>query len=258
MMNNTQFQNIISSQNNQIKNLVKLKLSKYRKELNEFTVENSVIINDALKDGFDFESLFVTEEFINKNEDKIDFFKKNSKADNFYLIDSKINNTYSSLDTPSGITAVYRIKERKLDDSSVVYLNGISDPGNLGTILRSALAFNFRNIVLDKNCVDIYSPKVIGAAKDTIFKLNIYIDKSGNWIKNCKMPIYSSSSHQGENLNNFEADHRFCLILGSESHGVDEEIIKNSNKILKIEISPEIESLNVATAAAILLYTLRQ
>lgn len=257
-MENLFFQKIISSQNNQIKNLLKLKLPKYRKELNEFAVENSVIIHDALIGGHDFNSLFVTEEFLSKNEEKVEFFKKNSQAKDFYLIDSKINNLYSSLDTPSGITAIYKIEERELDDSSVVYFNGISDPGNLGTILRSALAFNFKNIVLDNNCVDIYSPKVIGAAKDAIFKLNIYIDKSGDWLKKCKLPIYSTSSHVGENLSIFKAEKKFCLVLGSESHGVESDILKKSDKCLKIEISPEIESLNVATAAAIILYTLRQ
>lgn len=257
-MENAFFQKIISTQNNQIKKLLKLKLTKYRKELKEFAVENSVIIHDALRDGHDFDSLFVTEEFLNKNEEKVDFFKKNSKANNFYLVDSKINSLYSTLDTPSGITAIYKIKERKLDDSSVVYLNGITDPGNLGTILRSALAFNFKNIALDNNCVDIYNPKVIGAAKDAIFKLNIYIDKSGDWLKKCKLPIYSTSSHEGDNLSIFKAEKKFCLVLGSESHGVESDILKKSDKRLKIEISSEIESLNVATAAAILLYRLRQ
>lgn len=257
-MDNSLFQKIISTQNNQIKNLVKLNLPKYRKELNEFIVENSVIIYDALKDGFDFESLFVTEEFLNKNNDKLDFLKKNSRSNNFYLIDAKINKYYSAFDTPSGITAVYKNKEKKIDDSSVIYLNGINDPGNLGTILRSALAFNFKNIVLDDNCVDIYNPKVINSAKDSIFKLNILVDKSGKWFKQCKLPIYSTSSHLGQNLSSFKPDQKFCLVLGSESHGIEAEIIKRSDKMIKIEISSEIESLNVATAAAILLYKFRQ
>lgn len=248
---------IASPQNNQIKLLEKLNSKKYRIEFKQFMVENLVIITDALRDGHDFEALFVTEEFASKYKEKLEYLQNNSKSKNFYLINSKINKHYSNLDTPSGITAIYNIKEKKLDESSVIYLNGISDPGNLGTIMRTALAFNFSNLVLDGNCVDIYNSKVVNAAKDAIFKLNIFEDKTGEWLKDNKLPAYVTSSHSGVSLTDFKPAKIFCLVLGSESHGVDPEIIKKANESIKIEISSEIESLNVATAAAILLYKFR-
>ncbi|MFA4941952.1 MAG: RNA methyltransferase, partial [Patescibacteria group bacterium] len=174
------------------------------------------------------------------------------------LIDSRTNKRYSNLDTPSGVTAVYNMEEKKLNKSSIIYLNGVSDPGNLGTIMRSALAFDFVNLVLDETCVDVYNPKVIGAAKDTIFKLNIIEDKTGDWLKNNKLPIYAADSHSGVALAKFKPAKAFCLVLGSESHGISPEIMKRAEKSLKIEISPKIESLNVATAAAILFYELKR
>jgi len=252
------YQKISSPQNAQMKLLEKLNLKKYRQELGQFMVENFTIIVDALESGRDFAALFITEEFAAKHQEKLLSLQKKSKSQNFYLIDQKLNKNYSSLDTPSGVTAVYNIKPEKMDKTSVVYLNGVSDPGNLGSIMRSALAFGFNNIMLDENCVDIYNPKVISAAKDAIFKLNIAEDKTGAWLKKCSLPIYATSSHLGEDLTLVKPAKNFCLILGSESHGVSREILTSAAKSIKIEISSQIESLNVATAAAILFYELKR
>jgi RNA methyltransferase, TrmH family len=252
------YQKIASSQNSRIKLLEKLDLKKYRREFKQFTVENLTIILDALKDNYDFEALFVTEEFAGKNREKLEYLKNNSQSKDFYLLDAKLNKRYSNLDTPSGITAIYNIQEKKLDKSSVIYLNGISDPGNLGTIMRSALAFDFVNLVLDENCVDVYNPKVISASKGAIFKLNIFEDKSGNWLKSNKLPVYAASSQSGANLSKFKPAKAFCLVLGSESHGISPAIIKMAKSSIKINISPKIESLNVATAASILFYELNK
>ncbi len=250
------FQIITSPDNGQIKLLGKLSSKKYRQEFNRFMVENFVIIFDALVGGFDFESIFVTQEFIDRHPDEIRFLQRQSKAKNFYLIDKKMNKSYSELDTPSGITAVYELRAGKISESSVVYLNGIGDPGNLGAIMRNCLAFGFENLVFDKTCTDVYNSKTINAAKDSVFKLNILEDEDGSWLKNNALPVYATSSYCGKNLADFEPASDFCLVLGSESHGVDKSIFDLAKESIKIEISDKIESLNVASAAAILLYEL--
>lgn len=248
---------ITSLQNNQIKLLKKLALKKYRLEYQQFTVENLTIIIDALKAGYDFETLFVTAEFMTRHLDKFEFIQANSKA-GYYVIDEMMSSHFSQLDTPSGITAIYKFPKNKIEDNeSVIYLNSISDPGNLGTIMRTALAFNFNNLVMDDNCVDIYNAKTIAAAKNSIFKVNVLEDKDGSWIKNTKLPIYVTSSHGDADLDNFKADDKFCLVLGNESHGVSDEINQLAAKQIKIDISDNIESLNVSVAAAILFYKLR-
>ncbi|MEI6835699.1 MAG: RNA methyltransferase [Candidatus Falkowbacteria bacterium] len=247
---------IASLQNNQIKTLKKLALKKYRYELKQFTVENLTIICDALANGYDFETLFVTAEFMTRHLDKFQFLQENSQA-NYYIIDEMMSSHFSQLDTPSGITAIYKFPKNKIEDGeSIIYLNSISDPGNLGTIMRTALAFNFNNLVLDGTCVDIYNAKTIAAAKNSIFKLNIFEDKDGSWISDTKLPIYVTSSHGDADLETFSAADKFCLVLGNESHGVSEAIDKLALKRLKIDISDHIESLNVSVAAAILFYKL--
>jgi RNA methyltransferase, TrmH family len=262
-MNNNQsnfedFQRISSPENERIRLLEKLNSKKYRQKFKQFTVENLAIIMDALKDGYDFEALYVTEDFAEKHKDQLGMIRDKSKSQNFYLIDSRLNKRYSSLDTPSGITAIYAIEDKMPDKSSVIYLNGISDPGNLGTIMRSALAFDFVNLVMDENTVDVFNSKVISAAKDAIFKLNITEDKTGEWLKNNKLPVYATDSHSGSDLSGFKPAKTFCLVLGSESHGISPEILKLADKTIKIEMSSKIESLNVASAAAILLYELKR
>jgi TrmH family RNA methyltransferase len=252
---------IASAQNTQIQLLKKLALKKYRLQENKFTVENFVIIFDALEAGFDFEAIFVTSEFINRNKSKFSELLSKTAAGKYYLIDEKLNKHYSQLETPSGITAIYKIKLGSIiKNESVVYLNGISDPGNMGTILRTCLAFGFMNVIIDETCVDIYNSKSISAAKDAIFKINTINDSGLGWLKKNKktLPIYATSSHQGTYLKKFKAAKEFCLVLGSESHGVSEEILALADENIKIEMSDKIESLNVASAAAVLLYELRK
>ncbi len=159
---------ITSKDNKQIKLLRKLKQKKYREKYSLFFTENLNIIYDALKANFIFDKFFVTEEFIAKNTEKFKYILKASKIKQYYLIGNQVNNSFSDLDSPSGICALYRQQKRKVDfTKSIVYLNGINNPGNLGTILRSALAFSFKNIVIDEYSADIYNYKTINSAKET-------------------------------------------------------------------------------------------
>ncbi|MCK5084228.1 MAG: RNA methyltransferase, partial [Candidatus Pacebacteria bacterium] len=138
----------------------------------------------------------------------------------------------------------------------LIYLNGINNPGNLGTILRSALAFDLENIIVDEKCADVYNPKTIGAAKDAIFKLNIVSDKNLKTFDQIKkeMKIFSTSLESSDTLDVLKNEKSFCLILGSESHGIDEELQEMADASIKIEMGKKIESLNVASASAIIFY----
>lgn len=248
---------IVSKDNEKIKHLKKLNQKKYREEAGEFVVENLKIIVDALRSGIVFESLFVTETLLQGESERLREILK--RAGDYFVINEQINKVFSSLETPSGICAVYKIKKRDLDFSDkIVYLNNVSDPGNLGTILRSALAFGFKNIVLDEHCVDLYNPKTIQAAKDAIFKLNIDNDKDFEILKKIKprMPIISTRMEEAQDVRDFKPYNKYCLVLGSEAHGVSTEIQKLTDEFVKINISLEMESLNVAVASGIIFFAL--
>jgi TrmH family RNA methyltransferase len=252
---------ITSCTNQKIKLLKKLSQKKYRQYYNNFISENHTIIHDALKSGYDFSALFVTEEFKKKQNDIYKFLQENSKSKNFFIIDKKINKHYSQLSTPSGISAIYEINNLALQPKkTIIYLNAINDPGNLGTIIRTMIAFGFDNLVLDEECADIYNAKTIGAAKDAIFKINILQNQNQDYLKKIqnKIPIYVSNVKRGKNINDFKPANEFCLVLGSESHGVTQEIINLAQENIKIDISKNIESLNVAMATAIFLYKFKK
>ena len=249
---------ITSPDNLKIKNLKKLQQKKYRQAFGEFLVENLIIIRDGLKAGYRPTAVFATPQFIAKNKSEFNRIIKASGLKDYFTISEKINKLFSNLETPMGIAAIYKIpKETKLSfDQSILYLNSIGDPGNLGTILRSALAFGFKNIILDETCADPYNYKAVGAAKDAILKVNVSYDRDLKILKQIKghLPIISTRMERAKNINQLKKYKNLCLVLGDESQGVDKKIEKLADEFVRINISSEIESLNVATAAAIILH----
>ncbi|MCK5416628.1 RNA methyltransferase [Candidatus Parcubacteria bacterium] len=258
---------INSKDNEKIKLLRKLQQKKYRDKFSSFLVENLVIIKDSIKAGFIFEELYLTDEFIKKHEKDFEYLVNKSKG-NYYIIKKTINKDISKLDTPSGIIAKYKKPrkknlfsrgedEKQVDTKKViVYLNGINDPGNLGTIFRTGLAFGIKNFVVDEKCADVYNTKTIQAAKDSIFKLNINQDKNLKKFKEIKkeMPVYSTCLEDGDEIKKYKTKENFCLVFGNESHGVDKEILDLSDGFVKIKINKDIESLNVAISTGIIFY----
>ncbi|MCH7492958.1 RNA methyltransferase [Patescibacteria group bacterium] len=247
---------IISKDNDKIKLLRKLSQKKFRDEFGTFKVENLKIINSALQVGYKFTSIYITQKFIDKNEDFI-----RSLDDNYQIVSDNVSKSYSDLSTPAGVCAVFKNINQPIDYKTIiVYLNGISDPGNLGTIFRSALAFGIRNIVVDEHCADIYNYKTIQAAKDSIFRINISGDMNRELLIQIKekMKVYTARSDNAQTIENAKLGIKYCLVLGSEAHGVKQNIIDISDGFIKIEINQESESLNVANAASILFYEMRK
>ena len=238
-------QKIASKDNERIKFLRKLNHKKYREKFGRFFVENLKIIKDSKVTP---EAVFATDKNI---LEKI-------KSKEHFLIDAKINKSFSNLDAPSGIIAIYKKEEKNIDFSKkIVYLNAINDPGNLGTILRTAFAFGIKNIVIDEMCADVYNFKTIQAAKDSIFKLNIAQDTDKKLLKEIKkkMPIIGTRLTDGKSPEKFK-NKKACFVLGSEAHGISKEIEKVSDDFLKLKMSGHIESLNVAISAGIIFYSI--
>lgn len=259
---NNLFMNIIeleSRDNWKIKNLSKLKLKKYRQKEGKFVVENWKIIQDASKDKIYFSEIFVTKNFLEKNKEKLEEIFQNIQSDFIFLISEKIVSQISSLKNPEGVLAVYYIKEVKLDfEKDIIYLDSISDPGNMGTVLRSALAFGMENIILNEGCVDIYNPKVIQSSKDAIFKLNISFDSEKNILAKIKergIKVFATDVKDGGEMETvFKKEKNVCLILGNESRGVSPEFLAMADEFINIKTTNKIESLNVAVSAGIIFY----
>ncbi|OGF30617.1 hypothetical protein A2300_00730 [Candidatus Falkowbacteria bacterium RIFOXYB2_FULL_35_7] len=250
---------IESKENPKIKILKKLSKKKFRSNYNKFKVESLKVVVDGFRGGVFPEELYLAEKIVEKWQKEISFLDSDEKKlldkIEIYLLNDDLYEKISDLETPEGICAVYTPLSSSLKfDQSIIYLNGIADPGNLGTILRTALAFSFHYIVLDQSCVDLYNPKTISAAREAIFKLKIVMgdNKTFDEIKK-KMLIVVSSLGGTEDLVCLKKS-PICLVLGSESKGIEQGIVDKADFKVKIKISEDIESLNVSTAGAILFY----
>jgi len=251
-------ENITSKDNERVKKLKKLQLKKYRDEYGLFCVENFKIINDAAAVGAGFEEIYCTESFLNKNQSAVDKLLAAVGTAQAFVIADDLNKSFSALDTPSGVCAVYAKREGELDlKRPIVYLNGVNDPGNVGAILRTALAFDFANVILDETCADVYNAKTINAAKDAIFKLNIVHDSGGELLRRLKkekVKLIGATTSGGAPLRPLRQN--FCVVFGSESHGIAPAVEKLIDEFVTVKTSDKIESLNVAAAAAIVLHAL--
>ena len=235
---------INSRTNQKVVHASKLKDKKSIKEFQEFLIEGRKALELALEAGL-VEAVFTLKELdIPENIPQ-------------YIVNEEIIDKISFSQNPEGVVAVVKTLEEKASAKmdKVVYLDNIQDPGNMGTIIRTALALNYDAIILSENCVSIYNPKVLTATKVAMFLIPIL---SGSILdfKNDRTVITSTLNEKSISLDELEKPKSFILVLGNEAHGVSEEIIANSDVFVKIPIA-NIDSLNVAVAGAIMMYHLK-
>ena len=239
-----------------IKELQLLKQSKYRKIKNQFVAEGKRLVEEAINCGNTVDLLFCTQTFYNKNKSNWqEFLKVDSKM--IQIITDSQFKKISSTSTPSGIAALCNIPQSHNIDFRVnewIFLDKVRDPGNLGTILRSALWFGFKNIILSSESVDPYNPKAIRSGMGSHFGLNLYQNiRLNDFIKT---HLIVSGSTCGEDISGFTLPKRYVLVLGNEAHGISKNIEPLIQKSVSIKRLGEGESLNLSSAASILMYSL--
>lgn len=241
---------ITSTDNDRIKGYIKLKERKNRKKNNEFIVEGLHLVLEACKKGI------VKEIILEENESFI------TDLPTVYVT-KEIINKISELDTPTSIMALCKMMDDKIVGNKILLLDDIQDPGNLGTIIRSALAFNVDTIVLSPNTVDLYNSKVVRATQGMMFHINIVIKDLKDVIKDLKskkIPIYGTRVDSGTDVRVLrdERTDSYALIMGNEGNGVNTEILDMCDEYLYIKMNDKVESLNVGVATSIILYELNK
>ena len=235
---------ITSKDNNKIKYAASLKLPKFRKENKEFLAEGKKSLELALKAGV-VKEIFTTKKLLGIKNDICQYF-----------INESLLKKISSTQNPEGIVFVCNMQERNPKRlNKVVYLDHVSDPGNMGTIIRTALAFNYDAVVISNGSCDVYNEKVIAASKGAIFLIPI-LNKELAEIRKDKTVVVSALNDKAIELSDIKVTKPFVLVLGNEAHGVSEETLKDADIITKIDIS-NIDSLNVSVAAGILMHALK-
>lgn len=238
---------IINSESNEkYKYLNKLKKKKYRKKFNSFIVE-SIKIVEQIPNDFECEFVFV-------NEDMKDY-KTNFKK---IVFSNKLFDKLSLLENPEGVSALLKIKkEKEISSDKILLLDHMQDPGNLGTIIRSAEAFSFKDIILVNNCVDLYNEKTIRASMGSIFRLN-FLELNIDDLKNFKDYKLILADMNGKSVDYYKSCDKIILAIGNEANGISKSLRDLSNDFVSIKMDGKIESLNAAIAASILMNNFSQ
>lgn len=236
-----------SLDNKKIKELRKLKDKKYRDKEKKYLVEGIHLVLEAYKKGD------LLEIILGENED-VDILV--SKV----YVSNQILKSLSSLETPYKIIGVCKYPNEDLElGDKLLILDGVQDPGNLGTIIRSSVAFNISTVVLGNNCVDLYNSKVIRACQGMNFHINIIRRDLKDFIKNIKKEDYyilGTNVNDGSDLKSISNLSKYAIIMGNEGNGVSKEIQDMCDKNIYIKMNDKCESLNVAVATSIILYEL--
>ena len=240
---------ITSLDNDKIKKLIKLKEKKYRDEFDEFIVEGEHLVIEAYRSCL-LEEIYIEQDEVTLLNVDITYVTKEILA--------KVTN----LETPTHIIGLCKKKRENSNlGNRLLLLDRIQDPGNLGTIIRSSKAFGIDTVVLGSGCVDLYNDKVIRSTQGIGFHMNIVTRDLKELIpelKNNEIPVLGTKVEFGEDIRNLTTrdKEKFALIMGNEGRGVNPEILELCDKYIYIELDSDVESLNVAIAASILLYEL--
>ena len=237
---------LITSLNNEhIKELCKLNQKKYRDESDTFLIETKHLVLEAYKEGI-IQELILEKDEIFPLDVPITYVTK------------PILKKLSMAENPSNVMAVVsKKKENNVLGEKILLLDHIQDPGNLGTIIRSAVAFNIDTIVLSKNTVDLYNPKVVRATQGMMFHINIIKRDSLSFIQELKEKDYKiigTKVTNGKDVREASIYSHFVLVIGNEGQGISDEIDSLCDEFLYIRMNDNCESLNASVAASILMY----
>lgn len=253
---------IKSKENPIIKYAKALHKTSFSEEENVFILEGVRIIEEAVNAGLEIKASFFTEEFYGENINKEYFKKLLDKSGKKYFVNDNILKSLSKVEANPGILVL--IHKKLITDNSdtingniILYFDNVKDPGNIGTILRTSLAFGIKDIIFSQKTVSAYNDKLIRSSAGAIFKTKLYLDKNNQILKNLKnkgYKIYSTSSYAKTAVVDFGFKYPCVLIFGEEAGGVSGEIKNISDDILKLSLKEGVESLNVSVSAALFMY----
>lgn len=253
--------NKITSLNNPlIKQASSLQSKKSRDENNMFIIEGLKVLNEALSSKLNIKFILCNKDF------DTDRLVKNNINDIYFLSENCLKKVCTT-DSPVEVLAIAEktplcyietLLNNKNKEKLVVILDNITDPGNLGTIIRTCCAANVDGIILTTSSVDLFNPKVVRSATGNLWKIPIAISNSTEELINClklyKYNVLASDVTAVSKYYNSKYNGNTAIIFGSEAHGVSKSYINNSDSLIKIPISPHVESLNVASSVAIIVF----
>ncbi len=228
---------ISSIENPKIKQLLKLKQGKYRKSEKMFIVEGAHLVKEAKLAGVLVEAYSINEQ------------------EGYIQVSESVMKKITTTDTVVREIGLCKFIEKNNVVDKVLILDGVQDPGNMGTLMRSACAFGFNTIFVGTGSVDIYNEKVIRSSQGAIFKLNFIFGNVVEFVNGLSHKVYGTNVVRGIPLNDVVKQEKIAVILGNEGNGISKEVDDLLLDNIYIPMN-NTESLNVAIAGSIIMYTL--
>lgn len=253
--------NIIRSKENEfVKSVKKLKEKKYRDINKEFVVEGIKLVAEAIQENADIKQIVICEDCKNTDAIPKKLMYEIAKFDCVY-VSKDVFKLISNTDTPQGILAIIGInnKEKEIDYSQdiILALDDIQDPGNLGTILRTADSVGLNQILVSKGTADCYNPKVVRSTMGAIFRVNIIecedLEKTLKQLQKHKFKVVVSSLQTENSLYDIDFNKK-VIVIGNEANGVEQNIQNLADEKIKIPMLGKTESLNASVATGVILY----
>ncbi|WP_071460329.1 TrmH family RNA methyltransferase [Bacillus massilinigeriensis] len=245
---------ITSVKNPKVKQWKKLLSRKGRETSGAFLIEGFHLVEEAVKGNAAVQEIMISE--TTEMPPNLDF-----GSVPVYTVTGEIAEMLAETETTQGIFAVCEIpKASEVSGSTFLLVDAVQDPGNLGTMIRTADAAGVDAVIVGTGSVDIYNPKVLRSAQGSTFHLPVISENLAQTINRLSewgIPVYGTALENGQPYNEVELGKKFALIVGNEGKGVDKELLSKTDRNLYIPILGSSESLNVAVAAGILLYYLK-
>lgn len=260
---------ITSTRNSRIKDWAALKQKKFREQTGLFLIEGIRLVEDALESQTPIEAVLVQDDLIPSGRlDKVLNTAHSIDVDLFEVNDVVIEYVADTR-TPQGVIAIgrqYRHEREGLiagkNNSWYLVADNIQDPGNLGTMIRSADAVGAGGVFIGKGSVDLYNPKVVRATMGSLFHLPVMetpLDELFTLLKENNVTVIGASTEAEKGLYSEDLTGGIAIVIGSEAHGISEEIRQHIDKWVALPMPGKAESLNAAIASSVILYeALRQ
>ena len=265
---------ITSKSNNIVKYICSLDNKKYRNKYNKYVIEGIKMVEEIINsEGYAPEFIVYSKGILEKTtlgSQFISIIDKNKDKYNMIEVSEDIIKYMSNTETPQGVIAVIDKKEydindlveilKNTDNAKYIILDKVQDPGNLGTIIRSAISFGINNIICIQGTADAFSSKVVRSTMSGILKANLFYIKENeikeliDVLKNNNYIIISTSLNGEKYLNDDCIDNKTIFVMGNEANGVSQEVLDNCDRFVKIPMENTMESLNVAIASSIVMY----
>jgi TrmH family RNA methyltransferase len=254
---------ISSSKNPIIKEIKALTKKKDRWESKLFIMEGIKIIEEAIENSVELKYIIYSDKLFSVR-DGTDFYNKIENMKGLIHVSDNIFDEISGTENSQGVIAmgVFRVKSlQDISDSKdqfLLFLDELQDPGNMGTIIRTADAFNISGIIIGEGCVDPYNPKVVRATMGSLFRMPLYFIQDNMdtilKLKNREYEVYATSLEGSSPNYSIDYKGKFLIIIGNEARGVNQKLINIADELIKIPILGHAESLNAGVAASIIMY----